>query len=126
MKKIVITGLFLLFVISSFAQSEEASPTFDVTIERKVAFAFIEDETYYNVTVELKSFDNYFLSGVKITVKDITGKKIYKKRWHSSYLYGFSDGTIQIGKGNVLTQVILAKFETTNDWGIEIREKGIY
>ena len=31
-----------------------------------------------------------------------TGKKLYSKRFSKSYLYAFSDGTIQVGKGNAL------------------------
>ncbi|MGJ1082129.1 hypothetical protein ACR77Z_15610 [Bacteroides fragilis] len=110
MKKAIITFLFFLCSIVTFAQSESAKPTFGVELDREVAIAIIEKETYKDVVVELKSADlgDLFVDGVKITVKDAkTGKRIYKKRFSKSYLYAFSDGTIQVGKGNALTQLIL-------------------
>lgn len=110
MKKTIITFLFILCSIATFAQSESVKPTFGVELDREVAFAIIEKETFKDVVVELKSADlgDLFVEGVKITVTDAkTGKIIYKKRFSKSYLYGFSDGTIQVGKGNALTQLIL-------------------
>ena len=129
MKKAIITFLFFLFSIMTFAQSESAKPTFGVELDREVAIAIIEKETYKDVVVELKSADlgDLFVDGVKITVKDAkTGKRIYKKRFSKSYLYAFSDGTIQVGKGNALTQLILYKSKEYDVWLLEIRKKGIY
>ena len=83
MKKAIITFLFFLCSIMTFAQSESAKPTFGVELDREVAIAIIEKETYKDVVVELKSADlgDLFVDGVKITVKDAkTGKRIYKKR----------------------------------------------
>lgn len=128
MKKAIITFLFFLCSIMTFAQSESAKPTFGVELDREVAIAIIEKETYKDVVVELKSADlgDLFVDGVKITVKDAkTGKRIYKKRFSKSYLYAFSDGTIQVGKGNALTQLILYNKEY-DVWLLEIRKKGIY
>ncbi|MCS2853220.1 MULTISPECIES: hypothetical protein [Bacteroidaceae] len=129
MKKAIITFLFFLCSIVTFAQSESAKPTFGVELDREVAIAIIEKETYKDVVVELKSADlgDLFVDGVKITVKDAkTGKRIYKKRFSKSYLYAFSDGTIQVGKGNALTQLILYKSKEYDVWLLEIRKKGIY
>ncbi|EET16435.1 hypothetical protein BSFG_02582 [Bacteroides sp. 4_3_47FAA] len=129
MKKAIITFLFFLCSIMTFAQSESAKPTFGVELDREVAIAIIEKETYKDVVVELKSADlgDLFVDGVKITVKDAkTGKRIYKKRFSKSYLYAFSDGTIQVGKGNALTQLILYKSKEYDVWLLEIRKKGIY
>ena len=129
MKKAIITFLFFLCSIVTFAQSETAKPTFGVELDREVAIAIIEKETYKDVVVELKSADlgDLFVDGVKITVKDAkTGKRIYKKRFSKSYLYAFSDGTIQVGKGNALTQLTLYKSKEYDVWLLEIREKGIY
>lgn len=129
MKKAIITFLFFLCSIMTFAQSESAKPTFGVELDREVAIAIIEKETYKDVVVELKSadLDDLFVDGVKITVKDAkTGKRIYKKRFSKSYLYAFSDGTIQVGKGNALTQLILYKSKEYDVWLLEIRKKGIY
>lgn len=129
MRKTIITFLFLLCSIVTFAQSESAKPTFGVELDREVALAIIEKETFKDVIVELKSADlgDLFVDGVKITVKDAkTGKRIYKKRFSKSYLYAFSDGTIQVGKGNALTQLILYKSKEYDVWLLEIRKKGIY
>ncbi len=129
MRKAIITFLFLLCSIVTFAQSESAKPTFGVELDREVALAVIEKETFKDVIVELKSADlgDLFVDGVKITVKDAkTGKRIYKKRFSKSYLYAFSDGTIQVGKGNALTQLILYKSKEYDVWLLEIRKKGIY
>ena len=68
------------------AQSESAKPTFGVELDREVAFAIIEKETYKDVVVELKSadFGDFFVEGVKITVKDAkTGKEYIKSVFQS-------------------------------------------
>ena len=129
MKNTIAVFLFLLSSIVAFAQTERAKPTFGVELDREVSLAKIEKEFYTDVIVELKSadIDDLFVEGVKVTVKDAkTGEKIYKKRFSRSYLYAFSNGTIQVGKGNALTQLILYKFEERDTWFLEIREKGIY
>lgn len=51
-----------------------------------------------------------------------TGKKLYSKRFSKSYLYTFSDGTIQVGKGNALTQLTLFKSKEYSVWLMEIRK----
>lgn len=70
-----------------------------------MAVAKIKKETYQDVIVELRSADlgDLFTEGVKIIVKDAKNReKLYSKRFSKSYLYAFSDGTIQVGKGNAL------------------------
>lgn len=129
MRKAIITFLFLLCTIVTFAQSESVKPTFGVELDREVALATIEKEIFKDVVVELKSadFGDLFVEGVKITVRDAkTGKSIYKKRFSKSYLYAFSDGTIEVGKGNALTQLILYKSKEYDVWLLAIRKKGIY
>lgn len=129
MKKFIITLLFFFCAIISFAQSESVKPTFGVELDREVALAIIEKETYKDVIVKLKSADleDLFVEGVKIIITDAkTGKKIYKKRFSKSYLYAFSDGTIQVGKGNALTQLTLYKSKEYGVWLMEIRKNGIY
>lgn len=66
-----------------------------------------------------------FTYGVKVTVTDENGKKIYKKRFSKSYLYVFPSKTIQVGKGNAIIQVGLYK-NRDGEWEAIIREKGIY
>ena len=76
MKKVIIIFLVFFYAIVSFAQSESAKPTFGVKLDREVAVAKIEKETYQDVIVELRSADlgDLFTEGVKIIVKD--AKKI--------------------------------------------------
>lgn len=131
MKKLYLIYLFLCCTISSIAQDETARPTYGVDIEREVEYAIIEKNSYHNVIVKLEAADiTSLLSGVKITVKDrITGKKIFKRRFYKSYLYGFSDGTLQVGKGNVLVQLVITKsdkYKHLNIWDMVLKEKGIY
>ena len=129
MKRSVLFFALMFSTIMSFAQAESAEPTFGVTLEREVAFAIIEKEHYFDVVVELKAaeFADMFVQGVKVTIKDVkTGKKIYKKRFSKSYLYAFSEGTIQVGKGNALIQLVLSKSTESGEWHMQIKEKGIY
>ncbi|MBQ8050817.1 MAG: hypothetical protein IJ197_04495 [Bacteroidaceae bacterium] len=130
MKNLFTIIIFLLFPIFLWAEgeSESAKPTFGVTVEREIAFAIVEEIPCSDVIVELKSSQFTALSTwVKVTIRDAhTGKKLYKKRFNGSYLYGFSSGDIVVGKGNILTQVAIYKFKDTGRWGLQIKEKGIY
>lgn len=79
MKKVIIIFLVFFYAIVSFAQRESAKPTFGVKLDREVALAKIEKETYQDVIVELRSADlgDLFTEGVKIIVKDAkTGKNL--------------------------------------------------
>ena len=127
MKRVFFLILFFAITIISLAQ-ETAKPSYGVTIERPVVVAQINGTFYNNVVVELKAADttDLFAEGVKITVKDENGKKIYKKRFSKSRLYAFSDGDIEVGKGNALTNMILYKDKTTGNWLMGLRDKGIY
>ena len=128
MKRVLFLMSFVLMATMVFAQGETARPTFGVTLERKISFAVIEEECYEDVVVELKAAEVVdFSKGVKVTVRDSkTGNKIYKKRFSKSYLYGFSNGTLAVGKGNALTQVSIHKSDLTGKWQMVIKEKGIY
>lgn len=126
--------LFISFcTIMIFAQDKGISPVFGIEIDREVAFAVIEEKTYENVTVELKSADIASLvSGVKVIVRDTkSGKRIYKKRFSKSYLYVYwneysNTEFIQVGKGDALIQVIVSKPSQNDELLMRIREKGIY
>ena len=96
--------MVFFYAIVSFVQSESVKPTFGAKLDREVAVAKIEKETYQDVIVELRSVDlgDLFTEGVKIIVKDAkTGNNCIVSVL-KSYLYAFSDGTIQVGKGNAL------------------------
>lgn len=129
----IFTILFLAcFFISAAAKNdkqteETASPTFGVTVERKCGVVVIEREVYHNATIELKAAElgDLFVEGVKVTVWDENGNKIYKKRFSKSFLYAYSDGSIYIARGNALTQVQVHK-DSSGEWRAKIRAKGIY
>lgn len=123
--------LLVCISVCSIAQtdtkSESAKPTFGVTVERDCNAVMIEKKIYYNVTVELKAAEitDLFSEGVKVTVTDENGKKIYKKRFSKSFLYAFPSGTIKVGRGYAIMQVTLYRNKDEN-WEAIIREKGIY
>lgn len=127
MRKTILLLSFLF--ISIFAFAESARPTFGVKIERNVDQAYINGVHYTDLIVEFDAAEitSLFNEGVKVTVKSAENpkKKIYKKRFSKSYLYGFSSGQIQVGNGEIITQVMLSKFEQ-GDWRMIINEKGIY
>lgn len=132
MKKFFLMILLVCVSVCSIAQdytkSESAKPTFGVTLERECSDIVIEKSIYHNVTIELKAADisDLFTDGVKVTVTDENGKKIYKKRFSKSYLYVFpTSKTIQVGKGNAIIQVGLYK-NRGGEWEAIIMEKGIY
>lgn len=127
MKKLLFIILFLCSAFIIHGQEESVKPTFGVELYREVKLADIEKKFYENVTIEINASEFIdWTTGVKVTVKDVQGKKIYKKRFKKSYLYAFSDGTIQIGKGYATTQLVLFKSKENNEWFVGIREKGIY
>ena len=129
MKRIIflMVSVFAFSTISILAQSESVKPTYGVIIERDVSFAIINDKDCSDVTVELRAAQilDYFANGVRVVVRDsTTGKVIYRSRYSQSYLYAFSDGMIQVGKGNALTQIIL--YKSDDKWFMRLRAKGIY
>jgi hypothetical protein len=132
MKAVTSILLSIFSIVMSFAQnegnSESVKPTWGVTLEREVLVAEIDKKSYIDVTVELKAAElgDIFADGVKVTVVDNTGKKIYRKRFSKSYLYVLSDGTIVVAKGDALTQMIVFKFKDGNGWKMVLKEKGIY
>jgi len=133
MKKLLFLLLMFMTVINISAQEkkeeETAKPTYGVKVERKIDFLLLNGVEYENVMVELDAadIDSWTSSGVKVTIRDgYTNKKIYKERFSKSYLYAFSNGSIQVGKGYALLQVLIVKTEDTGKWVMELREKGIY
>ena len=151
MKKVFVVFLFIFSTVSTFAQSEGESvkPIGGITLYRNVSLAAIEQNNYLDVIVKFKAAElgDYFTNGVKVVVEvtaidqgsnearktievvvvdNNTGKKIYRKRFSKSYLYVFSDGTIEVGKGNALTQIILFKYKDGSGWGMILKERGIY
>lgn len=130
MKKVIIIFLVFFYAIISFTQSESAKPTFGVKLDREVAVAKIEKETYQDVIVELRSADlgDLFTEGVKIIVKDAKNReKLYSKRFSKSYLYTFFRWYYSSRKRKCITQLTLFKSKEYSVWLMEIRKKnGIY
>ena len=125
---ILLVCISVCSIAQDYTKSESAKPTFGVTLERECSAIMIEKTIYHNVAIELKAADisDLFTYGVKVTVTDENGKKIYKKRFSKSYLYVFpTSKTIQVGKGNAITQVSLYK-NKGGEWEAIIKEKGIY
>lgn len=125
---ILLVCISVCSIAQDYTKRESAEPTFGVTLERECSDIAIENTIYHNVTIELKAADisDLFTYGVKVTVTDENGKKIYKKRFSKSYLYVFpTSKTIQVGKGNAIIQVGLYK-NRDGEWEAIIREKGIY
>ena len=135
MKKVFVVFLFIFSTVSTFAQSEGESvkPIGGITLYRNVSLAAIEQNNYLDVIVKFKAAElgdqgsNEARKTIEVVVVDNnTGKKIYRKRFSKSYLYVFSDGTIEVGKGNALTQIILFKYKDGSGWGMILKERGIY
>jgi hypothetical protein len=124
---ILLVCISVCSIAQDYTKSESAKPTFGVTLERECSDIAIENTIYHNVTIELKAADisDLFTYGVKVTVTDENGKKIYKKRFSKSYLYVFPSKTIQVGNGNAIIQVGLYK-NRGGEWEAIIKEKGIY
>ena len=125
MKKVCLIFVFVLLPFYLLAMNEEpekASPSHGITLYRDVSRAYINGSNYRDVEVSLKAAASS--TGVKVVVMDTSGSQIYKKRFSNSFLYGFSDGTIQVGNGNALTQIWIRK--VSGDWVMDIKEKGIY
>lgn len=130
MKKILLLfTLLLTFAINGKAQ-EQAKPLTDTEVQRRVSSMDIEGTYYDDVIVTLKcvSPDHFITDNykVKITVKDSSGKKIWKKSFKNVYLYVFSNGQVQVGKSG-FNQVLIKKSDYTGNVIGIIREKeGIY
>ena len=124
---LILTCFFISAAAKDGKQTEEtANPTFGVTVERECGVVVIEKEVYHNATIELKAAErgDLFVEGVKVTIWDENGNKIYKKRFSKSF-YAYSDGSLYIARGNALTQVQVRK-SSSGEWEAKIRAKGIY
>lgn len=97
---------------------EKSYPATDTEIVRRCTFVEIEGKYYYDVSVLLKTilhlkakpiimnelFSPYVYTddvkgrAVLMIVRDINGKKIYKKTFKNSYLYIFSNGEMHVGQ----------------------------
>jgi hypothetical protein len=133
MKKILFFTFFVLTTLCAIAQdgkqeTESAKPTFNVTVKRDIDIAVINGKTFNNIKVEFRAaaIDADFVDGVRVIVRDnLSNKKIYSYRFWQSYLYVFSDKSIQIGKGNATTEVLCFK-NYDGKWYLTIKEDGIY
>ena len=126
-KKILLCMLLILpMIVQAQESSEKISPSLDLEIVRRCSALLIEGKTYFKVEVTLKSMSpDHFISDkyrVKVTVRDINGKKIYKKNFKNSYLYIFNDGHITVGRPK-FTQVIIGKDPDAGIWYGEITQK---
>ena len=133
MKKLVLSIIAIFAIATCCARDskpESVKPTYGITVERFVSYAEGDCGYLKNVYVILKAADLYSFwgpEGVKVIVKDSFRKKtLYKKRFSKSRLYAYSDGALQVGKGNALTNIIISKSKYSEKWYMELKENGIY
>ena len=128
MKKLLVILTTTVLCCSFVNSQESANHALGIKLDRPIAYTRIEGFLYTDVTVEIHSADyNDTWKGVKIKVIDNkTRKIIYSRHWKNSYLYGYSNAAIQIGRGNALVQVCIHYDEDIKGWLMVIREKGIY
>lgn len=121
--------LFLLsvsYVSGSYAQELKMEPVFGMEMARIVSLVQIEEATYENVLVELKSsrMGAVVQKGVRIKVWDTrSGKELYKGRFPDAYLYVGVDGIIQVAKGTSVKYAVL--FESEDEWVMKIKKEGL-
>ncbi len=111
--------------MSASAQTGDMEPVLGVRMARVVSLIQIEEATYQDVLVELKSagLGAVFMKGVRLRVWDTaSGKEIYKKRFSNAYLYVDSNGTIKIADKNALMYTLL--FESEDEWVMKVKEDG--
>lgn len=110
-------------ILLQISDDDKTKPTYDVDLERNVSDVIIGDELLSgDYVVTLKAGDK---KGVRVKVRNkATGLTAYRKNFSKSYLYGLSDNTLLVGKGDILTQVIVWKED--GKWIVMIKEKGIY
>lgn len=129
MKVLRIILFFLTLSVSPLihAESEEGiEPTLGVSIKHKLTYALIEGYMFYNVNAKIIAADGYWLTGVKIIIRDnMTGKTIYRKRLPNAYLYTFPDGAAIIGRGNALKQIMLFPSGEDKGWCLIMKKQGI-
>lgn len=139
MKKLLLLCLMVATILNALAQNKQenntAYPTHGIVLEKDISSAYINGSLYKEISVKLDAADygdrNFFeqeIEGVKITIRDKKGKKIYKKRFKNALLYVFPDGKIQVGRGNrgsnVVTYLQMGK-EKIVGWVMAFDEKGL-
>lgn len=104
---------------------EEVEPLFNVNIYRKCKVLDLDNKTFENVILDIKSTS---IDKVYITIKDSNGILVDKIKLKRSYLYIFRDGQIQIGLKNY-NKVIIKKIDDPSNWnwiGIIREREGVY
>jgi hypothetical protein len=125
--KILLILLIFNFTTSLFSQ-ETTKPLTDTQIERCVLIMDIDGKVYEYVNVTLKSMSpNYFSDRyrVKVTIVDIEGNTVWRKTLKNVFLYVFSDGQIQVGKGN-FNRILIKKHYSGADIGTIREKEGVY
>lgn len=127
MKKIILLSMLCLLCMGINAdEPESVTPTLDFKITKRLAYLDFEGQIFTNTTVVIQSFSGVFaLDRVKVTIKNESGKNIYKKVLYGSHLYIFTSGQIQIGTPR-FDQIIIGKDESGNWIGKTRIDEGIY
>ena len=116
MKKIICLLMLMLsfmFTQTMNAQDNQSGvlqslPSVGTKIERNLVWIDIEGTYYNNAHLLLQSYYDYryrkFVVRVNVTQNH---KRIYSKRFNDSYMYLFSNGTIQVGRPNFYQLVVI-------------------
>lgn len=124
-----LTLFFLCTLVISLNAQETAKPLTDTEVVRKVSFIDVDGKFFFNVVVTMICNSPDLFSDkyrVKVKISEESGKTVWKKTFKNVFLFVYSNGQVQVGKNN-FNQLIISRYETSNDFWGEIREKeGIY
>ena len=126
MKKIITVFVVVLMAGQLMAQETETATSLSNTkIVRNVSKMDVEGKIYNNVKVTLRSVTSGYNTKVKVTIVDMSGRSVWKKTLHNSFLWVFDEGQIQVGQPK-FNKIVIHK-NTSGSYSGEIREyEGIY
>lgn len=126
MKKIILLFISLISLNIGLIAQESVEPLKNGEVTRDVTIMDIEGKNYYNVKVTLKSMspDNIinYSNRVNVTVVNENGFPVWRKTIKDAYLYVFSNGQVQVGKGKI-DQIIISKSGYNDSYIGKVREK---
>lgn len=129
MKKFVFAMIAVLSSMCMMAQDEnpvDLMPTYNVTINRMAVEATVDGKQYEDVKVDIKA-PSQLLSkeGVKVTILNSKGKKLFSKVLPKSLLYNQSNDKVVVAKKIEEPYLVLQKNQDDGSWTLVFNEKGI-
>ena len=86
----------------------------------------LEGKYFIHTKITLKSI-NSFYNNVKVTIFDLSNKKIWKKTIKGAFLYVFPSGQVQVGQRNFNQIIIYREKKDSDDFFCIVNtEEGIY